>query len=201
MYTVRRPLPAESAVVAELILQSDCGMLTSLFGPSVKSLLMYLQAKSGNPYSSTHTLVIAHEAGSRSTVGAMVGSLTAATRSANLRTAGHLFRWYGPAVIARLPGLVRAGRALDGLELDDFYLSHIAVVPEHRRCGAGAQLLRAAEEHARKLGSRRVVLDVDERNEGARVFYARLDYRPVSVVRIDLGGKGVFSFLRLSNGL
>jgi ribosomal protein S18 acetylase RimI-like enzyme len=201
LYTVRPPLSGESVDVAELILQSDCGMLSALFGPSVKSLLMYLHERPGNPYSSASSLVVADVEGSRSIIGAMVGSLARATRGANLRTAGQLFRWYGPAVIARLPGLVRAGRSLDGLEPDDFYLSHIAVVPERRGRGAGAYLLRAAEEHARNLGAGRVVLDVEERNARARAFYARLDYREVSPVRIDLRRMGVFSFLRLSKVL
>src|SRR5271169_3611764 len=165
MYVIRLPVSSEGEVVAELILQSDCGMLPALFGPSVKSLLQHLQHRTDNPYSVTHTLVTADEAGTRSAVGAMIGSLVAATRRANLRTAGYLFTWYGPALIARFPGLVRAGRALADLIPDDFYLSHIAVLPEHRGRGAGSLLLRAAEERATVFGAHRIVLDVEEHNE------------------------------------
>jgi ribosomal protein S18 acetylase RimI-like enzyme len=204
-------------VISELILQSDYGMLPALFGPSVKSLLQHLQCRSDNPYSSVNTLVITEEAdgsssagsgskagGSKaggSVAGAMVGSPVSATRRANLRTAGHLFTWYGPAFIARFPGLLRAGKALDDIQQDDFYLSHIAVLPEMRGQGTGSLLLRAAEERAKSFGSRRIVLDVEEHNERARVFYARLDYREMSLVRIDLRRMGVFTFLRLGKGL
>jgi ribosomal protein S18 acetylase RimI-like enzyme len=201
MYMVRLPVSSESEVVSELILQSDCGMLPALFGPSVTSLLHHLQHRSDNPYSFTHTLVIAEEAGSRSVVGAMIGSLAAATRRANLRTAGHLFTWYGPALITRFPGLIRAGKALDDLQPHDFYLSHIAVLPEHRGRGAGSRLLGAAEERSKILGARRIVLDVEKHNARAHALYARLGYRQLSLVRIDLRRMGVFTFFRLGKGL
>jgi ribosomal protein S18 acetylase RimI-like enzyme len=131
----------------------------------------------------------------------MVGSVVAASRKANLRAAGALFRWYGPALIARLPGLLRAGKALEDLRPQDFYLSHIAVLPERRGHGEGAVLLHASEERATKLGARRVVLDVDENNVRARAFYERMSYRQLSVVRIDLRRSGVFSFFRLGKTL
>ncbi len=204
MFTVRPPDPSESTVISELVLQSDCGLLPALFGPRVKSLLEWLLARPGNPYSVSNTLVIAEDAASAGggrVIGAMVGSLIAAARSSNLRTAGQLARWYGPAVIARLPRLGRAGGAVASLARDDFYLSHIAVLPGHRGRGAGAQLLRASEDRARSGGARRLVLDVVENNTGARAFYARVGYGRSSVVRIDLGRVGLFSFLRLARDL
>jgi ribosomal protein S18 acetylase RimI-like enzyme len=201
MLVIRAPVSSESEIISELILQSDCGMLPALFGPSVRSLLQHLQHRSDNPYSFTHTLVMAEEAGIRSVVGAVIGSPVAATRRASLRTARHLFTWYGFALISRFPGLVRAGKALDDLRPDDFYLSHIAVLPEHRGQGKGSLLLQAAEERSKELGARRIVLDVEEHNEGARAFYIRLGYRQVSLVRVDLGRASVFTFLRLARGL
>jgi ribosomal protein S18 acetylase RimI-like enzyme len=202
MFTVRSPAPTESGIVSELVLQSDCGMLSALFGRNVQTLLRHLQAEQANPYSSGNTLVIAKEAPSpAAVVGALVGSLARAGRRTNLHTAALLFRWSGLGVLARLPGLARAGKALEGLKPDDFYLSHIAVLPEYRGHGVGRELLLAGEEHARKRGAHRVVLDVEEHNEGARAFYARLDYRTASVIRVNLGRRGVFSFLRVVKGL
>jgi ribosomal protein S18 acetylase RimI-like enzyme len=199
MVVVRLPASSEKEAISELVLQSDCGMLSALFGPSVRTLLQHLQGRPDNPYSSTNTLVIVDEAGQAA--GALVGSPAAATRKANIRTAGHLLAWYGPALIVHLPGLLRAGKALHGLGPNDFYLSHIAVRPELRGQGLGAVLLRAAEEHAKALGAQRVVLDVEEHNEGARAFYARLDYEDLSVVRIDLRRGGRFTFRRLGKAL
>lgn len=201
MLKVRPPVSEESDIVSELILQSDCGMLPALFGDSVKALLRHLQIAPSNPYSSENALVITDETLSPAVVGALVGSLAEATRNSNLHTAALLFSWYGPGIVARFPRLARAGKALDSLKPDDFYLSHIAVLPGHRGRGAGRELLLAGEEHARQLGARRLVLDVEEHNEGARSFYARLEYRPSSVIRIDLGRRGAFSFRRLIKGL
>jgi ribosomal protein S18 acetylase RimI-like enzyme len=201
MCTVRSPAPTESGIVAELVLQSDCGMLPALFGDNVRALISHLQAAPSNPYSSENTLVILDESRSPAVVGALVGSIARVIRRTNLHTAALLFRWYGPGCVARFPSLARAGKALDGLEPDDYYLSHIAVLPEHRGRGTGRELLHAGEEHARQQGAHRLVLDVEEHNEGARSFYTRLDYRPASVVRIDLGRRGVFSFVRLIKSL
>jgi ribosomal protein S18 acetylase RimI-like enzyme len=213
MLLIRSPDPAEAALISELVLQSDCGMLPALFGPDVNVLLAWLLKRPGNPYCSANTLVIAEEAAGPAgsvrpvgpaagqVIGAMVGSPMAAARGSNLRTAGQLARWYGPAVIARLPRLARAGGAVESLARDDFYLSHIAVLPAHRGRGAGAQLLRAAEGRASGLGARRLVLDVEEHNDGARAFYTRMGYGQESVVRIDLGRYGLFSFLRLARDL
>jgi ribosomal protein S18 acetylase RimI-like enzyme len=186
-------------VIAELVLQSDCRMLCALFGPSVKRLLQHLQARPGNPYSFDNTLVIADDDGA--VIGAMVGSVVAAMRKSNLRAAGSLFRWYGPSLIARLPGLLRAGKALGDQQPRDFYLSHIAVLPEHRGHGEGGVLLRASEERAKGLGAGRVVLDVDVNNVRARAFYQRLGYGQLSVVRIDLRRSGVFTLFRLGKTL
>jgi ribosomal protein S18 acetylase RimI-like enzyme len=201
MYVLRPPVSSDRDVISELILQSDCGTLPALFGPSVTSLLVHLQNRSDNPYSFTNTLVIADAARSPSVVGAMIGSLVVAIRRANLRTAGHLFTWYGPGFMTRIPRLLRAGKALDDLLPDDFYLSHIAVLPEQRGRGAGSQLMHAAEERAKRLGARRIALDVEEHNERAGALYTRLGYRQVSIVRIDLGRRGLFTFLRMHKGL
>ncbi|MGO9310529.1 MAG: GNAT family N-acetyltransferase [Spirochaetia bacterium] len=201
MRTIRPPDPSESGIVSELILQSDCGLLTDLFGPGVRQLLSHLQSKPSNPYSSVNTLVIADDSSPPSVVGALVGSRADTARRSNLHTAALLIGWYGPGVVSRFFRLARAGRSLEGLEPDDFYLSHIAVLPALRGRGAGGELLRAGEARARQQGVRRLVLDVEENNDGARSFYARMGYRPLSVIRIDPGRRRTFSFLRLSKGL
>ena len=204
MFVVRSPRPPEAPVVSALVLLSDCGMLPALFGPRAASLLGWLLLRRGNPYSAAHTLVVADSSAGGppgAVIGAMVGAPARTTRAASLRTAAQFARWYGPVFIARLPRLARAGSAVDSVPADHFYLSHIAVQPAHQGRGAGAVLLRAAEDRARLTGCRRLVLDVEEHNRGARGFYARMGYAEDSAVRIDLGRHGLFSFLRLSRGL
>lgn len=205
MFVVRPALPLDANPVSELVLLSDCGLLAALFGPRAAVLIRWLLPRQGNPYSHSNALVITErsggEAASAPVLGAMVGALVSTTHAASLRTAAQLARWYGPAVISRLPRLARAGSAVDRLAPDDFYLSHIAVFPAHQGRGAGAALLRASEDHARSLGARRLVLDVEEDNHGAHAFYARMGYAQDSGIRIHLGRHGTFSFHRLARGL
>lgn len=52
-------------------------------------------------------------------------------------------------------------------------LLNIAVLPEHRRRGAGAALLNAAIHRARTFGARRMWLEVRESNSTAIAFYHR----------------------------
>jgi GNAT superfamily N-acetyltransferase len=201
MHTVRPPLPSENSIVSELVLQSDCGMLLALFGETVKAMISHLQTMPSNPYSAANTLVILDETRLQSVEGALIGSLAHVSRRTNVRTAALLFGWYGPGVFARFPRLARAGKALDALEPADYYLSHIAVLAEHRGQGIGKELLTGGEEQARQQGARRLVLDVEEHNTAALSFYDRLGYRPASAIRIDLGAPGTFCFRRMLKSL
>lgn len=65
-------------------------------------------------------------------------------------------------------------RILDTLEEGDFYLQAIAVDPEQRGAGVGSLLMDRVEEKGRASGSRRLCLDVSNRNAGARRLYERL---------------------------
>jgi ribosomal protein S18 acetylase RimI-like enzyme len=198
MNVIRPPTPLDSAAIAELVLQSDCGMLPALFGPEVGRLIAWLLPRRANPYSASNALVIDEQEGGR-VIGAVVGSLAGAARRNDIRTALLLLGWYGPGVILRYPRLARAGAALRGLRSDDFYLSHIAVLPSHRGQGTGERLLRSVEDHARALHAGRLVLDVATDNDRARAFYARMGYTRDSLLNIELGR--TFAFDRVARSL
>jgi len=59
----------------------------------------------------------------------------------------------------------------------DFYLARIAVVKTLGQRGIGRYLLGLCEAEARKLGSRRVVLEVDPHNEAAVSLYRRESFQ------------------------
>jgi [ribosomal protein S18]-alanine N-acetyltransferase len=58
---------------------------------------------------------------------------------------------------------------------------NLAVVPEARRGGLGAQLLQAGLTAVRGVGAREVYLEVRERNLAARQLYLQHGFRPVGV--------------------
>lgn len=61
---------------------------------------------------------------------------------------------------------------------DDARLYSLAIHEHHRRQGAGAALLTAAEAAARAHGARRLVLEVREDNHAAARLYERRGFRP-----------------------
>ena len=61
------------------------------------------------------------------------------------------------------------GTYVDG----DFAIQGIAVDEGRRRRGIGTDMMDEMEERARALGAKRVILNAEASNEGARRFYAR----------------------------
>lgn len=66
-------------------------------------------------------------------------------------------------------------------------LSHVAVVPSARGTGAGAALVRAFEEAARRSGATRAILTTLEGPDGAGPFYARLGWERTTTRRTHDG--------------
>jgi ribosomal protein S18 acetylase RimI-like enzyme len=84
------------------------------------------------------------------------------------------------AAQAQIAGAVIAG--YDGVR---GWIYHLAVVPELRRRGLGAQLVRAAEERLRALGCPKVNLQVRPGNREVIAWYRRLGYEIEE--RVSLG--------------
>jgi ribosomal protein S18 acetylase RimI-like enzyme len=59
-------------------------------------------------------------------------------------------------------------------------VSVLGVLPQFRNLGLGTELLRMADERARKLGKRGMSIIVSDANIGARRLYERLGYREVA---------------------
>ena len=72
------------------------------------------------------------------------------------------------------------GCALYMPEADHLYVGRVGVVPEGRRGGAGAALLRAAERRALELGYGRVRLNVRLALGRLRAYYESRGYRPIA---------------------
>lgn len=82
--------------------------------------------------------------------------------------------------------LLRAGDTIAGSVMvgDDGHrgwVYYLAVAPDHRRCGHGRTLMRAAENWLRVRGVSKLQLMVRDGNEDALAFYAALGFAPQPV--------------------
>ncbi len=91
--------------------------------------------------------------------------------------AWQMLSFFNPWDLLRLA--LRTPMAFDGEETrpDEFYISHLAVLPEFRRQGVGRALLDHADELARAAGIHKCALCVDLDNPNAQRLYESQGYR------------------------
>ncbi|GGS43658.1 GNAT family N-acetyltransferase [Streptomyces cinerochromogenes] len=82
----------------------------------------------------------------------------------------------GRLLIGRYDGTPAGSAGVRLLEADTAELTRVFVLPEMRGRGGAALLVAAAEDAARALGARRVVLDTRSDLVEARALYTRLGY-------------------------
>ena len=109
--------------------------------------------------------------------GAIVGMISGYATERHRRSVGAPLREAGGGRALRMRVMARLmarqqwflGTYLDG----DFYVQGFAVDENLRGLGIGSALMDAMEQRARAGGSRRLILNVGARNQGARRLYAR----------------------------
>ncbi|WP_225821064.1 GNAT family N-acetyltransferase [Streptomyces naphthomycinicus] len=94
----------------------------------------------------------------------------AATTGADLAPPG------GRLLVGRYDGRPAGSAGVRLLDADTAELTRVFVLPQARGRGGAALLVAAAEEAARALGARRIVLDTRGDLVEARALYARLGY-------------------------
>lgn len=84
---------------------------------------------------------------------------------------------------------------LADIQKNDFYLAAVAVDETFRGKGIGSFILKSALKIAKEKGCKRVVLDVDLKNEGALRLYERFGFRVFNKKSIPWfnGEKGAFN--------
>lgn len=70
---------------------------------------------------------------------------------------------------------------------DDLYLAQIAIDSKMRGHGLGKKVILDVIEYARSKNYRRVTLDADFRNEGARRLYERIGFTQFNKKRLKIG--------------
>jgi ribosomal protein S18 acetylase RimI-like enzyme len=90
-----------------------------------------------------------------------------------------LLKFAGIAGLATCCRMVARSYPLQSItdaQTDDFFLAHLAVMPEFEGRGLGRRLLQHAEDKARAAGLRRITLTVDADNARAVNVYARAGF-------------------------
>lgn len=87
-----------------------------------------------------------------------------------------------------MPAIFRPLQELENRAAGTWYVNVLAVLPEYRNLGLGAQLLAYANEKGRKLGLRGMSMIVSDDNSGARRLYERVGYRVHSQLPIVKDG-------------
>ncbi len=59
-------------------------------------------------------------------------------------------------------------------------MANVVVKPEYQRQGIARDLILASIEHARRSGGKRIILQVDRDNQGARTLYENLKFKTLS---------------------
>ncbi len=76
------------------------------------------------------------------------------------------------------------------------YLANLGVASAWRRRGVGRFALRSIEEHARRRGSRRITLHVEESNLPAQCLYRAMGYVVVQIERAGYGCQDAYRMVR-----
>ena len=77
-------------------------------------------------------------------------------------------------------GVLWLGEPFDG-ETDSLWVYDIEIDPDHRRRGLGRDTMLLAEQEARRLGRRRIKLNVFARNAAARALYLSLGFEEMAI--------------------
>ena len=179
--TIRPAGPADSDLVARLIYLTMGIEADWLFGQrkecSTIEVLARLCMRRGNR-ASFDTTYLAERAGQVSgLILAYPGSLLARL---NWMTVWNMLQLFGLAETIQFIRMQSAYGDLKETEVDEFYISNLAVFPEFQGQGIGSMLMAYAEELAGKSGLQKCSLVVAFGHENACHLYEQLGYKIVN---------------------
>jgi ribosomal protein S18 acetylase RimI-like enzyme len=175
-----RPATRSDVELAARLIYSSMGELAEyLFGrvqPSVEEILAGLFLLKNNRFSWQETDVAEWE---DKPAGILISFTGREFARRELAIGLGLLRLCGVMSVLRLS--VRALSIANGIETrqDEYYLAHLAVLPEYQGRGIGSSLLKHAEIKAGKAGQGKCSLIVDLENPAAQRLYERCGYQIV----------------------
>ncbi len=172
---IRLAKPEDSVTLTELIWLSDSGVLKKLVDGQPDIIEAMIRSSVVHPtmlFSYDHIIVVVERDGL--ILGCCFGYNDHSSKLSIWPTAKALLKYMGLCKFVRLLPSWVCLALKTGFKNTDFYLSNIAVYPEHQSLGIGSYLLNYVEVHC---GQKRVVLDVEDENYGAKKFYFRHGYQ------------------------
>ena len=70
---------------------------------------------------------------------------------------------------------------------DDFYIAEVAIDESLRGQGMGRKVLLDSIDYAKRKGYKRVILDADFRNTGAKALYEKMGFKEFNKKRVKIG--------------
>ena len=183
---IRPARPEHAQVVAQLMYYASANYMLAFFGkPESKAIGVLRRMFSLPRHTTSYTYAFVAE-----DEGEVVGSFSGFDGK-SWRVSSRASWMYGPIWFAvtppwQIPRMLAAfgdfNKVLLPILDEEFYIEHLAVLPGKRRQGIGKQLMEFAESQARAKDLKRVTLNVEIENEGARRLYERLGFQTIKVV-------------------
>lgn len=182
---IRPARPEDAPVVAQLMYYASVNYMLAFFGNTKDAIKVFRRMFSLPRHTTSYTYAFVAEV-----EGNVVGSFSGFDGK-SWRASAHASWVYGPLWFAIIPlrqviRMVAAFRDFNRAMLpildEEYYIEHLAILPDRRGQGIGTQLIEFAENQARTKWLKRVVLDVEIENEEARRLYERLGLQTIKVV-------------------
>jgi len=183
---IRPARPKDASAGAQLMFYAGSNHLLAFFGKPENKAIRAIRRMFRLPHhltSYTYAFVAENE-------GRVVGLISGFDRK-TWRASKRASQMYGPVWFVvvppwQIPRMIAAFEDFDKAFLpvsdEEYYIEHVAVLPEKRGRGIGKQLMEFAESRARAKGLKKVTLNVDIENEPARRLYERLGFQTIEVV-------------------
>jgi len=195
MITVRRKSTlADSKDFAELVLIS-VPYFPILFGDKIKTVLQDLFRYHSNLFSFEHVYFAEVDG---EITGMILGYDWKVKKQQNLRTGFLLFKKIGIYILGKSLLLMKFNATVGKISDEEYYIQHIATYPQYRGMGTGKSLILEAEQEAKKVGAKGIVLDVEKENISAINFYKKLGYKTIKEFLLSLQRDKILHFNRMT---
>jgi len=194
---IRKGKLEDSLYFPQLILFSAPEFFPYLFGSNVQDVLRNLFNEKQNWFSFEHSYSVKVDG---EIAGMAIASSREQKKEEEPRTIKLLAKYSEGSSFTELPD-PRTKEYTGQIGKGDYYISNIGIFPKFRCIGCGTKLFERIEEEAKKVGSRRMVLDVETDNKKAIKLYERLGYRIESKSPVVETGIKDFEFFKMTKNI